>query len=341
MLGSLRRFDESEVAKQRLKIIRFYERYGDAATKEAFGADRKVIHVWRKRLRQSEGRIGALAPDSTRPRRLRRMQSDERIVKFIREYRHKYGRLGKEKLKVLLDTYCAEQGIPTVSESTIGKIIKRHKFFFQRSGRVYHDPSIKRPEHPKRHRVKRAPRYTEPGHLQADSSVLHETGITRYLISAVDIAAKFALTACYSSLSSRAAKDFMKRLVLLCPVAIRSVQSDNGSEFLGEFDAYLGTLQIEHRFSYPRCPKINSCVERYNRTIKEEFVAQNLGVIHDLRLFRQRLAEYLIFYNFIRPHKSLSKKTPIQALVEKGAMSKMCVTHTLRCSRPAGVIYSF
>jgi len=329
MLGSLRRFDESEIAKQRMKIIRFYEQYGDAATKEAFGADRKVIHVWRKRLRRSEGRIGALAPDSTRPRRVRRMQSDTRIVEFIREYRRKYGRLGKEKLKVLLDTYCAETGIPSVSESTIGKIIKRNRYFFQvKTGRVYHDPNIKRPERPKRQRVKKAPRYTEPGHLQADSSVVHEAGVTRYLISAVDIAVKFALTACYSSLSSRTAKDFMKRLVLLCPVAIRSVQSDNGSEFLGEFDAYLGTLQIEHRFSYPRCPKINSCVERYNRTIKDEFVAQNLGVIHDLRLFRLRLAEYLVFYNCIRPHKSLSKKSPLQALVEKGVTSKMYAMRT-------------
>lgn len=333
MLGSLRRFDTNEVAQQRLKIIRFYEQYGDAATKEAFGADRKLIHVWRKRLRQSEGRIGALAPDSTRPRRVRRMQSDERIVEFIREYRRKYGRFGKEKLKVLLDTYCAERDIPSVSESTIGKIIKRHKFFFQgRTGRVYHDPDRKRAVRLTRHRVKKAPRYSEPGHLQADSAVLHEAGVTRYLISAVDIAAKFALTACYSSLSSRAAKDFLKRLVLLCPVAIRSLQSDNGSEFLGEFDSYLGTLEIEHRFSYPRCPKINSCVERYNRTIKDEFVAQNLEVIHDLRLFRQRLAEYLIFYNCIRPHKSLSNKAPIQALVEKGVTSKMCATHTDYCN---------
>lgn len=329
MLGSLQRFDKSEVAKQRHKIIQFYEQYGEAATKEAFGSDRKVIHVWRSRLRRNDGRIEALVPNSTKPRRLRRMQSDQRIIEFIREHRRKYGRLGKEKLKVLLDAYCTDHGIQSVSESTIGKIIKRHKFFFQgKPGRVYHDPSVKHPERPKRARVKKAPKHTEPGHVQADSSVIHEVGVTRYLISAVDVAAKFALTACYSSLSSRAAKDFMRRLVLISPVPIRSVQSDNGSEFLGEFDAYLTTMQIEHRFSYPRCPKINSCVERYNRTIKDEFVAQNLDVIHDLRLFRQRLVDYLIFYNCIRPHKTLCKKSPIQNLVEKGVMSKMFATRT-------------
>jgi len=32
-------FDESEVAKQRLKIIKFYQQYGEKAAKEAFGVD--------------------------------------------------------------------------------------------------------------------------------------------------------------------------------------------------------------------------------------------------------------------------------------------------------------
>lgn len=50
MLYSLRNFDQSEVAQQRVKIINFYHRYGEKATKEAFGADRKVISRWRQRL---------------------------------------------------------------------------------------------------------------------------------------------------------------------------------------------------------------------------------------------------------------------------------------------------
>jgi len=44
MLYSLRHFDASEVSQQRMKIITFYEKYGERATKEAFGANRKVIH---------------------------------------------------------------------------------------------------------------------------------------------------------------------------------------------------------------------------------------------------------------------------------------------------------
>ncbi|MGQ9471547.1 MAG: hypothetical protein ACUVR0_07650 [Candidatus Aminicenantales bacterium] len=45
MLRSLRRFSRSEVAQQRMKIIKFYEAYGEKATKEAFGVSRKVIGI--------------------------------------------------------------------------------------------------------------------------------------------------------------------------------------------------------------------------------------------------------------------------------------------------------
>lgn len=101
-----------------------------------------------------------------------------------------------------------------------------------------------------------------------------------------------------------------------------------GTEFLGDFDEYLKSRSIPHYFSYPRCPKINGCVERYNRTLKEEFVENNYDVIGDIELFRQKLVEYLVFYNTERPHKSLGLKSPIDYLILEGAMSKMFATHT-------------
>lgn len=71
MLYSLRVFDRSEVAQQRMKIMRFYEKYGEKAEKEAFGADRKVISRWRKRLKDNGGSLSALIPYSTRPQKVK------------------------------------------------------------------------------------------------------------------------------------------------------------------------------------------------------------------------------------------------------------------------------
>lgn len=123
-------------------------------------------------------------------------------------------------------------------------------------------------------------------------------------------------------------KDFYQRFSDVYPLTIKSWQSDNGGENLGEFDEQLKKDSILHYFSYPRCPKINTYIERYNRTIQEEFIDNNLDIIHDKQLFYKRLAEYLIFYNTQKPHKSLGLKSPIEYLIENGIMSQMCLTYT-------------
>lgn len=74
MLESLKRFSQDEVAQERLRIIKFYERFGEKATKDAFGADRKVVYIWRKRLKGNSGRLSSLVPLSTAPKTPRQME---------------------------------------------------------------------------------------------------------------------------------------------------------------------------------------------------------------------------------------------------------------------------
>ena len=69
MFYSLRRFERSKIAKERMKIIKFYDEYGEKAAKEAFGADRKLISRWKQRLKQTG--ITGLIPVSTRPHYVR------------------------------------------------------------------------------------------------------------------------------------------------------------------------------------------------------------------------------------------------------------------------------
>lgn len=332
MLHSLRKFDSNDVAKERIKIIEFYEEFGEKATKQAFGADRKLIYVWKKKLKDSGKTLESLVPESTRPLRTRSMNTDQKILKFIKEKREKHPRIGKEKLKPLLDDYCKQIGIKAVSESTIGKIIKRHKMFYQKSGRTYHDPNshyaTKSLKRKKRLRVKHPPKHKEFGHFQADSLFQFFDGMKRYIISAIDYRLKFSFSACYKHLSSRTGKDFFQKLQVVYPLHIKSVQTDNGLEFLGEFDEYLKRQAIPHYFTYPRCPRINGCIERYNRTLREEFLNDHVSLIEDPEQLNLQLVEYLIFYNTERPHKALGLKSPIDYLLSEGHMSKKSVTYT-------------
>ena len=332
MIAGLRKFDENEVAKERLKIIEFYQKHGEKTTKEAFKVDRKLIYVWKKKLRDNNNHLSVLVPLSTRPGRTREMVTDPRVVDFIKETREKHPRLGKEKIKPLLDSYCREVNIPSISESTIGKVIKRHHFFFQKLGRIYHDPASKwaqgKARKKKRLRIKHAPKPQDFGHLQADTVTLFVDQIKRYIFSIIDVKLKFSFSLAYKSLNSRNSKDFFRKAEQVYPLKIKSLQTDNGLEFLGKLDQHLAKKNIPHFFIYPRCPRINGVVERYQRSLKEEFVNHNLDFIHDLSLFNQKMVEYLVWYNTERVHQSLGLKTPVDYLVSEGLMSKKCVTST-------------
>ena len=332
MLYSLRNLEESEVAKKRLAIIRFFDRYGESATKEAFGADRKIISRWKTRLKEGGGMIEALIPRSTRPIRVRRSKVPPQIVAFIRDLREQHLRLGKEKIKPLLDQYCTEKGLPAVSESTIGTIIRKHRLFFQRSGKTYHDPGRlcgRQKRTGKRTKIRYSPRGVDFGHIISDTVERLTDGIKDYFYSAIDVKSRFVLTVNYKGLSSKNMRDFYGRFASVYPGAIRVWQSDNGSENLGEFDMQLKKDRVLHLFSYPRCPKINAYIERYNRTVQEEFIDNHLDIIHDKELFHKELADYLIFYNTKRVHKGLGNQTPVHYLIQEGLLSQMCLTYAL------------
>jgi putative transposase len=324
MAPHLRRFDKNEVAKERLRIINYYQKYGEKACKEAFKVDRKTIWVWKKRLKSGNQRLSCLIPRSTRPKQTRTMVVDPQVLDYIKQLRKKHVRLGKSKVKPLLDQYCLKENLPTCSEAKIGRIISKHHLFYQKSGRVYHNPGSNHHNRwkKKRLRVKYAPKPKDLGHIQMDTVLRIEDGLRYYLYSAIDIKGKFALSLAYKRANTKNTLDFFKKLEHIYPGQLLSVQTDNGSEFLGVFREYLARKAIKHYFIYPRCPRINGVVERYQRSLQEEFIDPNVHLIHNQDVFSRQLAEYIIFYNTKRVHQSLDYETPMDYLVMKGGMSK-------------------
>lgn len=61
------------------------------------------------------------------------------------------------------------------------------------------------------------------------------------IINAIDIYNKFCFSYGYTRLNSKNSLDFLKWLKLVYPLknTIHTIQTDNGLEFLGEFDKYL------------------------------------------------------------------------------------------------------
>jgi transposase-like protein len=91
---------------------------------------------------------------------------------------------------------------------------------------------------------------------------------------------------------------------------IENVQTDNGSEFHRYFEATRMKLGLDHYWSRPKTPKDNAHLERFNRTIQEEFIALG-NMTADVVSFNRKLTGWLIEYNFRRPHQALGYMPPM------------------------------
>ncbi|MCA6069720.1 MAG: hypothetical protein LE180_01140 [Endomicrobium sp.] len=61
-----------------------------------------------------------------------------------------------------------------------------------------------------------------------------------------------------------------------------------------KFSKILKEEEIQQLFSYPRCPKINGYIERYNMTLREEFVNNNEMLVGGQEEFNRMLHVYPI-----------------------------------------------
>ena len=167
------------------------------------------------------------------------------------------------------------------------------------------------------------------GHLLClDSIVRNINGYKRYIITAIDKYTKVAYARMYNSHSSFCTQDFLLRLNYLLNNQIENIQTDNGSEFQKYFDKACIKLNLDRYYSRVRTPKDNAICERFNRTLKEEFM--QLGNNNsNIEIFNQNLTEWLIEYNFNRPHQSLEYMTPISFTQKYSKVSKRYSSNTI------------
>jgi transposase InsO family protein len=158
----------------------------------------------------------------------------------------------------------------------------------------------------------------QPGHLvELDSIERLVFGVRRYIITFVDVFSKFTFAYAYLGHSSRTAADFFSKVKQIFPFEIKHLQTDNGSEFAKEFALMINQTSSTHFHTYPKTPQANGHIERYNRTIQEEYVDYHASELNNLELFNSNLMDYLIWYNTERPHWSLNLKSPIQFLLSQ------------------------
>ncbi|MEX1063784.1 MAG: integrase core domain-containing protein [Candidatus Paceibacterota bacterium] len=295
----------SKSAKQRLKWMDYHTQgHTVAQTCRYFGIAPKTFHKWRKIY--DPHNLTSLEDRSKRPKKTRQWQITREEERRIVKLRTQYIRYGKIKLAIIYARIYGEN----TSSWKVQRVIQKHK--------LYYSPKKNKMTQDKRKRAHIKKRITEltkeprTGFLIAlDTIVINVYGYRRYILTGLDIHNKLAFARMYPGHGSAYAADFLKRIHYLLDGKVENIQTDNGSEFAKYFERAAQSLNLAHYYSRVRTPKDNPFDERFNRTLQDEFIA--LGhLTNDCAIFNKELTEWLVEYNFNRPHQSLNYLTPIQ-----------------------------
>jgi transposase InsO family protein len=305
------RFKLSPEAEYRLKVIAYYfNKFKKNASKTGryFGLHRNSVSKYIKLYNPNN--LHLLEPKSKAPIKCYRKKTSEWIIDLIIKIKKEHPYLGKIKVYTIL---LRDHGI-SVSASTIGRVFKNYKLTYlwrNNESACNFKKTIR-----KRKSRKRPPKVfysNRPGKwIQIDTIKFGFGGKYVYVINAVDLCSRLAISFAYTTPSSKNARDFLFKLQKFfpCEFSIEMIQTDNGSEFLKYFHAELEKQKITHTFSYPKQPKMNAYAESYNKTIQLECLKRRDALL-PINILNKKIAEYLIEYNSWRPHQSLGYQVPL------------------------------
>lgn len=182
----------------------------------------------------------------------------------------------------------------------------------------------------KRQRAEKKKKHTSvvkvdnPGqHTQIDVKYqLHllENKQKSYVYNIVDHASNWSFKRAYATYNAQNTKDFMERLIAVCPFTIVRVQSDNGVEFTYKYvsvsddpkehplDTFCNENDIVHKLVPPGEKELQGLVERSHRQDDQELFSRITP--HNLDEFNSKLEEFYKLRNKRRRFKKLGWKTP-------------------------------
>lgn len=301
----------SSTAQLKLEWIIFYytvENKKAVPTARHFGINPKTLHKWLKRF--DERRLDTLEEISRAPHRTRQREISHLQTIRIRKLRIAHLRWGKMKLKKQYKKDYGEE----ISSWKIQKVIESNHLYFDPVQHKTQQKKRKQAQNKPKQRITQFVREHKVHHLWHVDTVLltMSQGGYRYLLTAIDDVSKLAYARLYKSHSSKHAADFLKRLHYLTEGEIINLHHDNGSEFEKDFISACKELSLPQWYSRVRTPKDNAVLERFNRTIQEEFVDMTETPIEEILSFNLELTDWLIEYNSVRPHQALDYLTPLE-----------------------------
>ena len=299
-------------AQLKLEWIIFYHTIGRTKvlpTARHFGISAKTLHKWLGRFK--EDNLHSLEEHTRAPRHVRSWMVTHEEEQRITALRRMHMDLGKRKLKVLYQNAYHE----TISTWKIERVIRSRNLYRERTKHQYllekrAKNKTKVRIHTLKDTIKEIQEFGFLWHI--DAVIVWWYGSRRVIFTAIEQHTRIAYAHVYKSNTSGFAEDFLRKLNYVSGEKIRMMHSDNGSEFQGAFQKACQTLGILQIYSRAYTPKDNAVLERFNRTIQEEWLSHSPIGLDDITAANNDLLTWLIYYNSFRPHQALDYKTPLQ-----------------------------
>jgi len=297
-----------------------------------FNISRTVYYKWLKRFNKL-GYPGLQNKEKTKPRMPNQIKPDKEqiILNYIIDYpTHAPRRIANE----------LKQQRMTISDTGVYNVLCRKQlnhrldrlFYAQEKSDnpVVTERYLREIEKKKEHHVKAY----YPGYLFCQDTFYVGTikGLGRiYQQTGMDAYSNFGFAKIYLDKKAISAKDFLKTKVLPVykgfNIPLDRILTYNGKEYTThwvngkhEYEKYLETHGIRHTKIKPRTPQSNGIVERFNRTLLEEFyqIAMMKKVYSSLSELQDDLDQFICYYNFKRTNQGyrLKGKIPYQKFLD-------------------------
>ena len=328
---------EKALAKMRYQWFKEYKRMKNVSKIcRKYGINRSQFYYWKKRIdlpssKKGKGysKVQRLISYSRKPGTNPREYPEE-TIKLIIKIRKRTKRGAEYIWFELKDKYAIH-----VSVTGIYKVLKRNGLIKKRK--------YKRKEN----RTYEAPKYLPGEKVQVDVKYvkLADKVATKlgkkyrwvYQYTAIDIATGIKCKMIYEDHDGRSGVDFLGKVRLFYPFAIKVIQTDNGLEFTWKFHPettkthpFTHQCQLygyEHYLIPPAYPRANSHVERTHRT-DEEYVYRgrtftSLAQLHKINL--RTLKEF----NEKHPQKTKHFMPPLKFGILKYRLQKQKLNYTV------------
>lgn len=307
----------TQEARRRQSVVKLARRKGKSMAARIYGVSLSSVKRWDKQYDGKDWR--SLRERSHRPRSHPKQHTESEEMLISKAFWKKYERYGWEGVY-------AEAKENGYTRSLSGMI-----YAAKRLGLT----DKKKQKGPRRHDGK-FPDMREPGEkVQIDvkevpfsclrGSLLRE-GKHLYQWTAIDECTRIRFVYGFEEHTPENSVKFLHMLVKAFPFKIKTIQTDNGTEFtyryISEteecpFDKVLRGMGIEHKLIPVRTPWHNGKVERSHRNDQRYFY--DWETFRSVEEFNRKLAEHLIWSNK-KPMRTMKNLSPVEMLALKTAV---------------------